>query len=148
MCIYIYTYSLCCIYFLCRDSSVPGGFDWQRVSNAERWCTLCRYPNGAVEQIYIYIYMFIYIIVYIYMYHWTPLQCRQMSVMVLQVTSCLFDSSAWIAKKNYINAPHNRPFVGGIHLSLVDSLHKGPGVRKAFPCHDVILCKIRCQSNR
>ena len=37
--------------------------------------------------------------------------------------------------KGNINALHYWPFVGGIHRWLVDSPHKGPVIRKVFPCH-------------
>ena len=35
--------------------------------------------------------------------------------------------------------PHYWPFVNGIHRSPVDSIHKGPVMRKAFPCLDAIM---------
>ena len=34
---------------------------------------------------------------------------------------------------------HNWPFVRGVHQSLVDSPHKGPVMRKAFPWCDVVM---------
>ena len=41
--------------------------------------------------------------------------------------------------KRNITAPHNWPFVKGIHRWLLDSPHKEPLIEKAFPCHDVIM---------
>ena len=42
--------------------------------------------------------------------------------------------------KGNIKGPHYWPFVRGIHQSLVGSLHKGPVMRNAPPCDDVIMC--------
>ena len=41
--------------------------------------------------------------------------------------------------KGNIKVPHNWRFGLGIHQWLVDSPHKGPVLRNAFPCHDIIM---------
>ena len=41
--------------------------------------------------------------------------------------------------KENIKATHHWPFVRGIHRSPVDSPHKGPVMRRAFLCNDVII---------
>ena len=38
-----------------------------------------------------------------------------------------------------IQALHYRPFVSGFHRWPVESPHKGPVMRKVFPCHDIIM---------
>ena len=40
-----------------------------------------------------------------------------------------------------IKFPHHWPFVRGFHRSPVESPHKGPVMRKAFPCHGAIMFK-------
>ena len=45
--------------------------------------------------------------------------------------------------KGNTKAPHHCPFVWGIHRSPVDSPHKGPLLRKAFPCHSVVMTSDR-----
>ena len=41
--------------------------------------------------------------------------------------------------KENIKASHYWPFVRRTHRSLIEFSHKGPVMRKAFPCHDVIM---------
>ena len=54
---------------------------------------------------------------------------------------CLFNCLFRLALKT-CQSPHNWPFVRGIHQSLVDSPHKGPVTRKAFPCRYIIMQRI------
>ena len=69
-------------------------------------------------------------------------QWSHVSIQAYQIidrsTVCSTDCPA--NDKKDIKAPwHYWPFLRGIHQSLVDSPHKGPVIRKAFPCHNVLM---------
>ena len=54
-----------------------------------------------------------------------------------RLIECLFSSLFMLTTKK-ISSPCYWPFVRGMHRWPVDSPHKGPETRKAFPCLDVI----------
>ena len=66
-----------------------------------------------------------------------------MSVMTSQINENLTVQMfvLGIHQRKY-QSQHYWPFVRGIHQWLVDSPHKGPVNQKAFPLHDVIMCKL------
>ena len=53
----------------------------------------------------------------------------------------LFVQQLVLAKN--IESPHYWPFVRGSHRWSVDSPHKGPVMRKTFPCHGVVKTKVQ-----
>ena len=65
------------------------------------------------------------------------LQWHPMSVMASQITGKSTVCLGWHQRKH--QSPRHWSFVRGIHRCKVDSLHKGPVTRLAFPCHDVIM---------
>ena len=52
---------------------------------------------------------------------------------------CKIIFSALVDMKGNIKALHHWPFVRGIHRWAVNFPHKGPKMRKACPCYDVIM---------
>ena len=61
--------------------------------------------------------------------------------MFSQITSdsTVYSNICWSKHQRKHQSPCYRPFVMGIHRWPVDSPHKGPVTRKAFPLHDVTM---------
>ena len=53
--------------------------------------------------------------------------------------NCFIQQHVQYKNKENANALHHWPFVRGIQQWLVDSPHKGPVMKKAFPCHGIIM---------
>ena len=65
----------------------------------------------------------------------TSHECHWVSNQQRLIVKLLFQA---INSKKYTKAGYYLPFVKEIHQWLVDSLHRGPVILKAFPCSDIM----------
>ena len=62
--------------------------------------------------------------------------------------NCFIQQHVQYKNKENAKALHHWPFVRGIQQWLVDSPHKGPVMKKAFPCHGIFMTHRNHQRNK